>query len=193
MGLRLTKAQRGRSVVRVRIMASRPPTKIYALLGFVMIAFAALLVAIVRGSLWVPREPVAPHRLTAPILALAALTAVVWVMMFAFRNAAVARGTASIRYYELYHPTDAPAGWVERPARAFMNLLEVPVLFYLVCVLMIVTGDFDATQLTLAWVYVAARLVHAIVYIAFNYVPARMIVYVCSCVALIVMWVRFAI
>jgi hypothetical protein len=73
-----------------------------------------------------------------------------------------------------------------------MNLLEVPVLFYLVCVLMIVTGDFDPIQLTLAWVYVAARFVHAVIYIGLNYVPARMTAYVCSCIALIVMWVRFA-
>jgi hypothetical protein len=173
-------------------MSSRPPTQIYVLLGLVTAAFAALLVAIVRGSLWVAAEPVSPHRLTSPIIALAALTAIAWVLMFVFRNVAVALGKASIRYYQRYDSADAPPEWIERPARAFMNLLEVPILFYLVCVLMLVTGGFDPVQLTLAWVYVAARVVHAIIYIAINYVPVRMTAYVCSCVTLIVMWLRFA-
>jgi len=171
---------------------SRPPTKVYLLLCLVTGAFGALLVAIVRGSLRVPAGPVSPRGLIAPITALAAVTGVVWLLMLVARNVAVARGTASVRYYKLYGAADAPPEWVERPARTFMNLLEVPVLFYLVCVLMIVTGDFDPVQLTLAWVYVAARIAHAAIYLASNYVPMRLAAYVSSCAVLIVMWVRFA-
>jgi hypothetical protein len=170
---------------------SRPPTKIYVILSLAAAAFALLLVAIVRFSLWVPAAAV-PQRLTTPIIALAALTAVVWTLMLVVRNVMVARGAASVRYYKLYSSADAPAEWIERPARAFMNLLEVPVLFYLLCVLMLVAGGFDPIQLTLAWVYVAARLVHTVIYLAVNYVPARMTAYVCSCVTLMVMWIRFA-
>ena len=55
------------------------------------------------------------------------------------RNVAVARGRASVRYYETYRE-GAPDGWIERPAKTYDNLLQIPTLFYLVCVLMIVTG-----------------------------------------------------
>src|SRR5262245_30152270 len=170
---------------------SRPPAWVYAILSLITLAFAALLVAIVRGSLWVPAAA-SPHQLRAPIIALVALTGVVWVLMFAYRQVAVARGAASIRYYKRFDAADAPPEWIERPARAFMNLLEVPVLFYLVCVLMLVTGGFDPIQLTLAWVFVATRAVHTAIHIAVNYVPVRLTAYVCSCAALAVMWVRFA-
>jgi hypothetical protein len=70
--------------------------------------------------------------------------------MVVYRNVAFIRGAASIRYFRTY-TAEAPAEWVERPARAYMNLLELPVLFYVVCLLMLATGRFDATQVSLAW------------------------------------------
>ena len=81
--------------------------------------------------------------LIRPIVALVALTGLVWALMVVVRNTAVFRGAASIGYYRGY-TGNAPPEWIERPARAFMNLLEVPVLFYVVCVLMLVTQRFDS-------------------------------------------------
>lgn len=132
-----------------------------------------------------------PETLIQPIVALVGLTAVVWLTMVAVRNTAVFRGVASVRYYRAY-ASDIPPEWVERPARAFNNLLEVPVLFYLLCVLMLVTGHFDRTQVALAWAFVAIRVVHALIHICFNRVPFRFAAYVAGCVTLGVMWVRFA-
>jgi hypothetical protein len=86
-----------------------------------------------------------PASLLQPMFALVALTALVWLTMVVVRNFAVARGLASIRYYRACI-TNMPPEWVERPARAFMNLLEVPTLSYLVCVLMLVTANWDGTQ-----------------------------------------------
>ena len=170
---------------------TRPPLGVYVGLSSITAVYGGLLAAVVWGGLWVPAAA-EPRALTAPITALVGLTAVVWVMMFAFRNVAVARGVASIHYYQCYASADAPPEWIERPARTFMNLLEVPVLFYVVCLLMLAAGGFDRVQLTLAWIYVVTRLIHAVLYIAHNYVPTRMTAYICSCITLAVMWIRFA-
>ena len=132
-----------------------------------------------------------PETLLQPVFGLVALTALVWMTMVVVRNLAVARGVASIRFYRAY-VTDAPPEWVERPARAFMNLLEVPILFYLVCVLMLVTGKWDAAQVALAWAFVAIRAVHAAIHIGINRVPLRFAAYMAGCLTLAVMWVRFA-
>ena len=129
--------------------------------------------------------------LIRPIVALVALTGVVWVLMVVVRNTAVFRGLASVGYYRGYTGT-APPEWIERPARAFMNLLEVPVLFYLVCVLMIVTQRFDATQVTLAWAFVAIRAAHAAIHIAWNDVRVRFAAYLAGCLVLAALWMRFA-
>jgi len=138
-------------------------------------------------------EPTAlsPLELIRPIFALVALTGAVWVLMVVVRNAAVLRGVASVGYYRGYTGT-APPEWIERPARAFMNLLEVPVLFYLVCVLMLVTQRFDATQVRLAWSFVAIRAAHALIHVAWNDVRVRFAAYLAGCLVLAALWFRFA-
>ena len=132
-----------------------------------------------------------PDALLHPIFALVALTAAVWLAMVVVRNVAVQMGTATLGYYKGYTGT-LPAEWVERPARAFMNLLEVPVLFYLVCVLMLVTGRFDGRQVELAWLFVAIRAAHALIHIFVNHVLTRFTAYLAGCVTLAVLWIRFA-
>ncbi len=93
--------------------------------------------------------------------------------MLVFRNVAVIRGAASVRYFRTY-AENAPEEWVERPARTFMNLLEVPLLFYVLCLLMLQNGRWDGVQISLAWLFVALRGVHFLVYIGCNYVPLRL-------------------
>jgi len=161
---------------------------VYLLIGLAFAAFVAVLAAL----LW--RTPV-PMReapaLIQPMLALVALTAVVWLMMVVYRNVATIRRQATLRYFQAYL-SDAPAEWIERPARAYMNLLELPVLFYVACLLMLTTGRFDSVQVSLAWVFVAVRCMHAIIHIGFNYVPLRFAAFLCGAITLAVMWLRLA-
>lgn len=160
----------------------------YLVIGVVLAAFAAVLVAVVRAA---PAPVAQGAALIRPVVALVALTATVALLMGVYRNVAVIRGAASVRYFRTY-TADSPAEWVERPARAYMNLLELPVLFYVVCLLMLTTGRFDSIQVSLAWVFVAARCAHAFIHIAFNYVPLRFAAFVAGIATLAVMWTRFA-
>jgi hypothetical protein len=161
----------------------------YGLIAALLAAYVAVLWFAMAAAPAVAEQT--PRLLVQPILALFALTAIVWLLMFAYRNVAVARGIASIGYYRAY-ADNAPPEWVERPARTFMNLLEVPVLFYVVCILMLQTRTWDGTQVSLAWVFVALRAVHAAVYIGLNFVPLRLATYLMGCITLAVMWCRFA-
>jgi hypothetical protein len=132
-----------------------------------------------------------PEALIQPVVALVGLTALVWCLMVVWRNFAVIRRAASLRYFQTL-TVDAPAEWVERPSRAYMNLLELPVMFYAACVLMLITGKFDGVQVALAWVFVLTRCVHAFIHIGFNYVPLRFAAFFAGSVTLGVLWVRFA-
>ncbi len=162
----------------------------YLMIGVILVAFAAVLVAVVRMTSAHIAQAAAPA-LIRPVLALVVLTAIVGLMMAVYRNVAVIRGAASPRYFKAY-TTDEPPEWVERPARAYMNLLELPILFYVVCLLMLTTGRFDSVQVALVWVFVIARYVHAFVHIAFNHVPLRFAAFVAGVVTLAVIWTRFA-
>jgi len=159
----------------------------YLMIGAILAVFAAVLVAVLRTT---PAQG-APADLIRPVVALVALTAIVALLMAVYRNVAVIRGVVPARYFRGF-TTDQPAEWVERPARAYMNLLELPVLFYVVCLLMLATGRFDSVQVSLAWVFVSARTAHAFIHIAFNYVPLRFAAFVSGVVTLAVIWTRFA-
>ena len=160
----------------------------YLLLGAILAAFVAVLVAVVRMTP-APADEVQSAALLQPVVALVVLTAIVALMMIVYRNVAVIRGAASQRYFRTF-TDDKPAEWVERPARAYMNLLELPVLFYVVCLLML-AGKFDSVQISLAWVFVVTRYVHAFIHIGFNYVPLRFVAFLTGVFTLAVIWARF--
>ena len=164
----------------------------YLLIGVVLAAFVAVLMAVTRTtptSARIVQE--APSALIQPLIALVVLTAIVLLMAVVYRNVAVIRGAASQRYFRTF-TADQPAEWVERPIRTYMNLLELPVLFYLVCLLMLTTGRFDSTQVSLAWVFIITRYAHAFIYIGFNYVPLRFTAFLTGVFTLAVIWARFA-
>jgi hypothetical protein len=135
--------------------------------------------------------PVHADTLLGPILALALLIALVWIVMGVFRNYAILKGIITGNYYRRFD-VDAPPDWVERPARTFNNLMQVPQLFYLVCVLMLITQRVDAAQLALAWAFVTMRWLHAIVYMGWNHLPTRFGAFMASFITLITLYVRFA-
>jgi hypothetical protein len=164
---------------------------VYLLLGAILAAFVAMLAAIVTLTPGASQFGQKPEALIRPVVALAGLTALIWCLMVVWRNLAVIRRTASLRYFQTL-TVDAPAEWVERPSRAYMNLLELPVLFYAACALMLITGKFDGVQVALAWVFVLTRCVHAFIHIGFNYVPLRFAAFFAGSVTLGVLWVRFA-
>lgn len=159
----------------------------YLMIVAILAGFAVVLVAVMS----VKATAGAPPDLIRPVIALVALTAIVALMMGVYRNVAVIRGAVPARYFRSF-TADPPAEWVERPARAYMNLLELPVLFYVVCLLMLATGRFDSIQVSLAWVFVIARYVHAFIHIVFNYVPLRFAAFLAGVVTLAVIWTRFA-
>jgi hypothetical protein len=162
----------------------------YGLLAALLTAFTVVLWFVATQEP-LPASDAGARDLIHPVMALVGLTAIVWLLMFIYRNVAVARGIAKIGYYRGYSG-EAPPEWVERPARTFANLLEVPVLFYVAAILMLQTNQWDSVQVALSWLFVATRTLHAAVYIGLNIVPLRLAAYLMSCITLIVIWWRFA-
>ena len=54
-----------------------------------------------------------------------------------------------------------------------VNLLELPLLFYLAVIIAFVTGQSGTVLLTLAWLYVLLRLLHSFVHLGSNVVLWR--------------------
>jgi hypothetical protein len=78
------------------------------------------------------------------------------------------------------------------PNRNYMNLLELPMLFYVVCVLNYVTSPtVSALTLSLAWLYVALRAVHSAIHLTYNNVMHRLGVFATSNFVLAALWIAF--
>ncbi len=125
-----------------------------------------------------------------PVFCLVILT---FIMAFATgtsRLISVRRKQINPKYYVLLSG-DTPPDYVQKIGRNFANLLEVPVLFYLLAVLVITLDINNTLLLNLAWLYVALRLVHTIIHVSYNYVMHRFMVFGLSVLTLLTMWVQF--
>ncbi len=76
-------------------------------------------------------------------------------------------------------------------AYCFSNQFELPVLFYVLTILEIITRHADLVFVVLAWIFVATRLAQAYVHTTSNVVLRRGTFYVVGALVLIAMWVIF--
>jgi hypothetical protein len=126
-----------------------------------------------------------------PVLALVALTFAVLLLVPYARFRAGFGGRVKIKDFRYGESPNVP-GDVSLPNRNLMNLLELPLLFYVACVVLYVTATVDAAALALAWAYVALRAVHSAVHLTYNNVIHRLAVYAASAVILLAIWIRLA-
>jgi hypothetical protein len=82
-------------------------------------------------------------------------------------------------------------GHVALPNRNYMNLTELPVLFYVLGLMLYVTHGLTQPMLALAWVYVALRAIHSLVHLTYNNVFHRLTAFATSNLILGIMWVLF--
>lgn len=87
-------------------------------------------------------------------------------------------------------------GWPQRTtqvANCFRNQFEAPVLFYVLALLVLILRMSDIVLVTLAWVLVLTRLMHAYIHTTNNNVRVRGSIYGIGVLVLLIMWVWFAI
>jgi len=91
-----------------------------------------------------------------------------------------------------YGESDKVPGDVKLPNRNYMNLLELPVLFYVACIVLYVTGKVDGLSLGLAWAFVLLRVAHSAVHLTYNNVFHRLRAFGASVFVLFVLWLYIA-
>jgi hypothetical protein len=127
-----------------------------------------------------------------PMCALVALTFAVLLLVPAARFRAAAQGKVNVGDFR-YGESERVPGTVLLPNRNLMNLLELPLLFYVVCLALYITLSVDMLAVALAWLYFALRLVHSLVHLTYNNVFHRLGAFAASTVVLGALWVRFAV
>ena len=121
--------------------------------------------------------------LLRPLIAQVLLTACVWAALLTARLVSMIRNRVGMEElkgaagYSKIADTDAISD-------NFENQFEVPVLFYLMLVLLLVSGKSEPGLVTAAWIFVGSRAVHSLIHCTFNSVYARFSAYLTGCLAL---------
>ena len=126
-----------------------------------------------------------------PVVTLVGLTACIWVLMYVRRISEIAKNRIDPQSLATSETASSKLRNVSA-ADNFSNLLETPVLFYAICIILLATGEVTRLQLVLAWLYVALRAAHSLIHVTYNGVVHRWAVYVASTLCLFVMWGSFA-
>jgi hypothetical protein len=126
----------------------------------------------------------------APMGVLAFLTFGVLLLIPIRRFQAGARGEIVRDDFKFGEAASVP-GRVSIPNRNYMNLLELPMLFYVGSLMFFVAGKVDAVALGVAWLYVAIRIVHSAIHLTYNNVMHRLAPFALSNIVLIVYWALF--
>jgi hypothetical protein len=125
-----------------------------------------------------------------PMFGLAALTFSVLLQIPIRRFRAAYLRQVTVEDFRLGESTNVPPK-VALPNRNYMNLLELPTLFYAVCLSMYVTKLGDSIACNMAWTYVGLRVLHSSIHLTYNNVIHRLLVFATSNFLLAAIWVRF--
>ena len=128
-----------------------------------------------------------PNLILYPVFAMVLLVAIVLLRMRKMRFAAVRHGEVSVEYYRAFQEGEEPEP-LRVVSRHFVNLFEMPVLFYVVVIFIHISHQVSYWLIGCAWTYVLFRYAHSYVHLTSNDVRIRVTLYFASAFVLSVMW-----
>lgn len=128
-----------------------------------------------------------------PLFAQMLLTFIVWLVMYKTRIGEME--AKKIHPQKLADATEAKALLKDssKAANNFINLFEIPILFYILTIVIYITQTTDKLLLGLLTVFVISRYIHSYIQITNNKVMTRFKIYAIGAALLWIGWVVLAI
>lgn len=133
-----------------------------------------------------------PEMILYPIFAMLALTVWVGINGFFARLRAVRQEGLNPLYFR-YNRGAKPPEAMLRTDQNYINLFELPVLFYVLIIVCYVTSQVDSSNIILAWLFVLSRVAHSYVHIRFNNILQRRRYFLLGFIILLVLCVKLLI
>jgi len=128
-----------------------------------------------------------PTLILYPLFAMVLLVAIVLMRLRSMRFGAVRSGAMRAEFYRAY-PEGGEPDALRVVSRHYVNLFEMPVLFYAGVILVYVTRQVSWWLIGCAWLYVALRYAHSWVHLTSNVVLVRFTLYFASAFVLLLIW-----
>ncbi len=131
----------------------------------------------------------ANHDLVFPMFGMVLLTASTLLRTAWARVAWVRENPKNIKHFKLIDITAFPEH-MALLTRNFTNLMEMPILFYVVCLIALTLQISSPILVCLAWSYVVLRAIHTIIHTTYNRVIHRFAAFLLSNVVLLILWIQ---
>ncbi|NLS02482.1 hypothetical protein HGP14_03740 [Rhizobium sp. P32RR-XVIII] len=125
-----------------------------------------------------------------PIIAHVGLVYVLYMLLSLRRRQMVQAGKAKTSDYRENRGEPSESLVVRN---SIANQFELPVLFYVCCVLLYITEADNLLAVVLAWIFVALRYLHAFIHVTTNNMRYRSPLFAAGYVVLAAMWVWLAV
>ena len=106
-----------------------------------------------------------------PILAVVLMNFIVMFHMRYMISKAIKNRDVEYKYFKAYE-SSAPE-YLLTSRHHYKNFFEIPILFYLLCLVLYMIDDVSAIDLCIAWLFVVFKGIHSYIRITSNYVPYR--------------------
>ena len=106
-----------------------------------------------------------------PILAVVLMNFIVMFHMRYMISKAIKNRDVEYKYFKAYE-SSAPE-YLLTSRHHYKNFFEIPILFYLLCLVLYMIDDVSVIDLWIAWLFVVFKGVHSYIRITSNYVPYR--------------------
>lgn len=124
-----------------------------------------------------------------PLIAQTALIYAIYLVASSRRMGAVKNGTAKAQDFKIPIIEPGPSATA---IRSLSNQFELPVLFYVVCILLSLVNGVNTLTLLLAWIFVLTRVFHAFVHVTSNRLRLRRPAFIAGLLVNLVLWVALA-
>lgn len=128
-----------------------------------------------------------------PTLVLVLLIFVVWATLFLQRFSHMRKSPPAQADFANREAVNRYFMPVELPANNLANLFEMPVLYFALVPLLMITNHASGMQVGLAWAFVGVRVLHSVAHVWLRNIRYRIRAYLASCATLSAMWIGFAV
>ena len=91
-----------------------------------------------------------------PLIAMIFLTIIIGVQLLYCNTKAVLNGEVDIRHFRLFN-SKIPKN-LQSISQHYKNMFEMPILFYILCILLIINNNYSQFDVILAWGFVLFKV-----------------------------------
>ena len=125
-----------------------------------------------------------------PLIGMVVLTLLVAIRLLYFAINSTVTGKVHIKQFRIY---DGEFPTVFQSVRQhYKNMFEIPILFYILCILLIINNNYTQFDVIVAWGFVLFRVLHSLARIPNRDVNLRFSFFAGSFIMLVIGWINFS-